>query len=228
MGELNHNDSLRSRFLAFGLNTFEDVEVIELLLGLTVDNRTHRQDAETLVRQYSGLSGIINTAQTGFSNNRIKEEHLFGLRLPYESANRYLYDGLRQRPLMNCAQAVVDYLSHSMRGLKVEHFRVLYLDATNQLIDEEDLSKGTVGQAMVYPREVIKSALEHHASGLIIAHNHPSGNRRPSADDTRITERLSGAASLFDIEVHDHIIVAGESYYSFADAGLLNNKNQTS
>ena len=116
---------------------------------------------------------------------------------------------------------VVDYLSHSMNGLKVEHFRTLYLNSMNRVIKDDIVSKGTVGQAIVYPREVIRSALEYQAAGLIFAHNHSSGNTQPSGDDIAMTKRLCNAAKLFDIKVHDHIIVAGSEHYSFADKGLI-------
>ena len=213
---------LEARFLQNGFNNCEDVEIIELLLRVQLNTLDHRFEAQELLDHYGSLSRVIDAAaDTPFDGSPISMDYRLGLRLPHEIANRYLYEKVKYGPPLSSPQEVVDYLSHSMRGLKVEHFKVLYMNGMNRLIDEEDLFKGTVGQAIVYPREVMKSALEHHASGLIIAHNHASGDPKPSTDDLKITGRLSAAAKLFDITVHDHIIIGGNGYFSFQEKGLL-------
>lgn len=216
------NSELSRKFLGDGLNRFENVEVLELLLSFQLDSLNHQYDAQELLNHYGSLSEVIDAAtDTPFDGSPIRKDYRLGLRLPHEIANRYLLDSLKQRPLVGSPESVVDYLTHSMKGLTREHFKVLYLDGMNRLIADEDVSSGTVGQAVVYPREVMKSALRHSAAGLILAHNHVSGNPKPSQDDLRITERLSHAASLFDIVVHDHILIGGNSYFSFADKGLI-------
>ena len=216
------NTGLEAKFLKDGFYNCEDVEIIELLLRLHLDTLDHRFEAHELLEHYGSLSGVIDAAaDTPFDGSPIRKDYRLGLRLPHEIANRYLHQKIRSGPPLVSPRDVVDYLSHSMRGLKVEHFRVLYLNGMNRLMDEEDLFKGTVGQAIVYPREVMKSALQRNASALIFAHNHASGDPKPSTDDVRITERLSNAASLFDIVVQDHIIIGGSSYFSFADEGLI-------
>jgi len=108
-----------------------------------------------------------------------------------------------------------------MRGLKTEHFKVIYLNGRNMVLADKYISKGSLTTAAVYPREVIKSALRYDAAALIFAHNHPSGNPNPSQDDLKLTKKLCDAANLLDIHVHDHIIVAGNEYYSFADSRLV-------
>ena len=108
-----------------------------------------------------------------------------------------------------------------MRGLDREHFRVIYLNGMNSLIGDETLSAGTVNQAMVYPREVVRSALAKNAVSLIIAHNHVSGNPKPSADDVKITCRLKDSCDLVGISLLDHIIIGGDRHYSFAKEGLM-------
>ena len=213
---------LEAKFLKNGFYNCEDVEIIELLLRLQLDTLDHRFEAQELLDYYGSLSGVIDAASdTPFDGSPIRKDYRLGLRLPHEVANRYLYEKIRYGPPLDSPRDVVDYLSHSMRGLKVEHFRVLYLNGGNRLIAEEDLFKGTVGQAIVYPREVMKSALHRNASALIFAHNHASGDPKPSTDDVKITERLSAAAHLLDIKIHDHVIIAGSSYFSFADKGLI-------
>ena len=216
------NTGLVAKFLKNGFYNCEDVEIIELLLRLHLDSLDYRFEAQVLLDHYGSLSKVIDAAaDTPFDGSPIRNDYRLGLRLPHEIANRYLFDRLKQRPLVGSPESVVDYLTHSMKGLKREHFKVLYLDGMNRLIADEDVSTGTVGQAMVYPREVMKSALRHSAAGLILAHNHVSGDPKPSQDDIRITEKLSNAASLFDIVVHDHILIGGNSYFSFADKGLI-------
>ena len=151
----------------------------------------------------------------------VSEDYLFGLRLPHEMANRYLSDKLSQKPIINSSESLVSYLNHSMRGLEIEHFKVIYLNGRNMCMGDEYVSKGTLTTAAIYPREVMKSALKHNAAALIFAHNHPSGNSNPSVDDLTITKRLCEAAKMLEIQVHDHIIIAGNCYYSFADKGLI-------
>lgn len=217
-----NNDALHRQYLKHGLSGFEDTEVLELLLSLQLDSVNHEHEARELLHKYGGLSNIIDLAADPRGNGSpLREEYLLGLRLPHDLATYYLRDQLVELPLLDSPQLVIDYLSHSMRGLKVEHFKVLYLNGMNKLILDEDIAQGTVGEAMVYTREVMRSALEHHARGLIFAHNHVSGDPKPSQDDLRITERLSDAAKLFDMTVHDHIIIGGNGYYSFQERGLL-------
>ena len=215
-------DRLLQRFMKHGLDTFEDIEVLELLLGLRLDSKTHRSTARSLLRHYKNLSQIIDASlEERITLRGFKEDYLLGLRLPHEVATRYLREKSRERPVGDSVNSVLDYLKHSMRRLKKEHFKVIFLDSKNRIIADEDLFKGTVNTAPVYPREVLKAALRHDATALVIAHNHLSGDPEPSDMDKRITEQLYNAASLLEIRVYDHIIIADNSFYSFAGAGLI-------
>jgi len=219
------NSQLENRIIRHGLSDFDDVEVLDLLLRLHLNETSQIPYAEKMLNKYTSLSNIIDTIRDNPEDiPEINGDYLLGLKLPYEMANRYLFDKVKQQPIFHQPVEVVKYLNHSMRGLKKEHFRVLYLNNMNKLIAEEDISIGTVNKAPVYPREVLKSALRFNATGLIFAHNHVSGNLRPSNDDIKITEKLYSAAKALDISVYDHIIVAGNDYFSFLNQGLIQNK----
>lgn len=220
--EKMNNGDLHRQYLKHGLSGFEDTEVLELLLSLQLDSVNHEYEAREFLHKYGNLSNIIDfaTDQSG-NGSPLQEEYRLGLRLPHDLANRYLSDQLMQGQPLNSPSAVVDYLTHSMRGRKVEHFKVLYLNGRNSLIHDEDISKGTVGHTSVYPREVMRSALECQASGLIFAHNHNSGDPQPSEDDIEMTKKLRDAANLFEMTVHDHIIIGGNGYFSFQERGLI-------
>lgn len=209
--------------MQYGLKTLNDLEVVELLLGLRLDQNSYRSHAEKLFKNHSTLSDVMDASLNGMGNlSLFKEEpYHFGLRLPYEVANRYLFQKAQENPIINSSDAVLDYLKHSMRSLRVEHFKVLYLNGRNMLIKDEDVSKGTLTTAAVYPREVIKSALKYDAAALVFAHNHISGNPRPSQNDIDITNKLCDAADLFDIRVHDHIIVTQDNYFNFSDSDYM-------
>jgi len=125
------------------------------------------------------------------------------------------------RAFFGSSQAVFDYLFHSMRDLKREIFKVLFLNRKNELILDRDVFFGTLSGSAVYPREIMTLALEHKAAGLVFVHNHPSGDPSPSAEDKRLTRDLVWAAKLLTVQVLDHIIIGNNTYYSFADDGLI-------
>ena len=132
-----------------------------------------------------------------------------------------LREGTRKRPVLGSWQSVMDYLHADMAHIMFERFRVLFLDTKNNLLTDEVLGQGTVNQAPVYVREVIKRALELGASAVILVHNHPSGDTKPSRDDIRLTEEVVKAGKPLGIAVHDHLIIGANGHTSFATLGLL-------
>ena len=138
-----------------------------------------------------------------------------------EVARRFLKDRIIAKPVCSSAQEIFDYLYHSMRDLKKEVFEALYLNSQNQIIDIDDLCQGTVSASAVSPREVMERALRHGAVSLVFAHNHPSGNPRPSAADKQVTRDLVYAAAVMQIKVLDHVIIGDNRYFSFAAEGLI-------
>jgi DNA repair protein RadC len=143
------------------------------------------------------------------------------IKVAQELADRMLTRPLRRRSVLSSWSAVVAHLRTVMVGAPREHFRVLFLDKRNRLISDEVLGFGTVDHAPVYPREVVRRALELHASALVIAHNHPSADPNPSGADVEMTRKLVDAARALGIAIHDHIIVAGEDVTSLKALGLM-------
>lgn len=223
---MSRNQGLEKKFLKYGLSTFENVEILDLLLSLRIDNKSHRALGERLDIHYSTLSEILDESPDELRKvYGFKEQYLLGLYLPHQVANRYLYEKAKEKPIIRSSDAVFDYLKHSMSGLKVEYLKVIFLNGMNSIIANEDMSHGTLNYALVYPREIIKAALKHNAAAMILAHNHPAGNLNPSQEDIKLTRTLRDASKLMDIIVLDHIIIANDKYFSFAESGYMNGKN---
>jgi DNA repair protein RadC len=155
----------------------------------------------------------------------IGPHNFFGIKLVQEVAREFLKEKILKKPICKSSKEVFDYLYHSMRDLKKEIFKVLFLDGKNQPIDIEDLFEGTLNLSSVYPREIIKSAIKHNAVSLIFVHNHPSGSPEPSSSDKEITKELIAASNTMQIKVLDHIIIGDNKYFSFADEGLIEEYN---
>lgn len=136
-------------------------------------------------------------------------------------SRHYLSEQVEAKEFLKSSQAVVDYLKVNLRDRVREVFMVVYLNGRNQILAFEELFEGTLSTSAVYPREVVKGALVNHAAAVVFVHNHPSGNTQPSEEDLQITEKLQTAMNAIDVVVHDHIIIAGETHFSFADHGLV-------
>ena len=217
---------VKDRMINYGIESFSDIEALSILLSLKTDPRGFHNLAGNLIDCCGSFNGVINAAREGppaFPNKF--NPNIFGLRLPHEITDKYLKTKINTTRYLDNPDNVIEYLKHSMQGLPVEQFRVLYLNGRNQIINEEYQTNGTVCHASVYPREVVKTALRYNSSAMILAHNHPSGNLQPSRDDIKLTDRIYSAAKLFDIAIHDHLIITNNGYFSFADKNLIPNFN---
>ncbi len=219
---LGHRSRLKQKFLDAGIGGFLDYEVIELLLTLGTPRRDCKQQAKQALKKFKTLSAVLEASQEDLLEVKgIGPANIFGIRLIQEVSRRFLKERMLSLPVCHSSQEVFDFLFHSLRDAKTEKFKVLFLDAKNQVIEEKTLSEGTVDSSAVYPREIIKAALRHHASSLIFAHNHPSGDPAPSSCDREITKELVFAFQTVQICVLDHIIIGHNRYFSFADQGLI-------
>ena len=217
-----HRGRLRERFMKSGVEGFHDYEIVELLLTLGTPRRDCKQQAKEAIKRFKTLRGVFEASAAELQEiEGIGPHNAFGIRLVQEVARKFLKERILERPIYSSSKEVFDYLYHTMRGLKKETFKVLFLDAKNRVTEEEDLFEGTLNVSSVYPREVVKSALGHHAASLIFVHNHPSGNPDPSRSDREITQDLVFAGSIMQIKVLDHIIIGDNRYFSFADEGLI-------
>jgi len=220
--ESGHRTRLRAKFLRGGLNGFLDYEIIELLLTLGTPRRNCKEQAREAMKRFRSLSGVLEAAEDELQEIQgIGPHNVFGIRFIQEVSRRFLKEKMMRRPYCRSSKEVFDYLYHSLRDLRKEKFKILFLDAKNQILEEKTLFEGTVDSSAVYPREIMKEALRHHASSLIFVHNHPSGDPEPSACDREITRDLVLAAGLMQLKVLDHIIIGNNCFYSFADQGLI-------
>jgi len=205
-----------------GLERFSDEEVIEFLLTLGTPRGDQKIPAREALKTFGNLSGVLSAPQEQLTRIKgIGPKNALYLGLVHQVAGRYLKDRISGKQFFGSSQAVFDYLFHSMRDLKREVFKVLFLTRKNELITDRDLFKGGLTGSAVYPREVVSLALEYKAASLVFVHNHPSGDPTPSPEDQRLTRDLVWAARLLTVQVLDHVIIGNNTYYSFADQGAI-------
>jgi len=217
-----HRHRLRERFLVSGLEGFLDYEVIELLLTLGTPRRDCKQAAKEALKRFKNLQGVMEASQEELCQvPGIGPKNLIGIKLIHAVARRFLEKKLVGKHPIRSSRELFDYLYHRFRDKPKECFSVVFLDAQNQVLAVETLFEGTLTASSVYPREVIQAALRHHAAGMVLAHNHPSGQPRPSRSDMDITRDLVHACRVMGIRVLEHLIIGDNLYYSFADHGHI-------
>ncbi len=179
-----HRRRLREKFLKSGLTGFHDYEIVELLLSLGTPRRDCKPAAKAAIERFKTLRGVLEAPiEELLEIDGIGPHSAFGIKLMQEVAREFLKSRIMERPFYQSSQAVFDYLYHSMRDLKKEVFKVIFLNSQNQILDTVDLFQGTVNSSSVSIREVVEGAIKYNASGLIFVHNHPSGNPEPSPSD---------------------------------------------
>ena len=222
-----HRQRLRERFLSSGLDGFHDYEVIEILLTLGMPRKDCKDAAKEALSRFKTLQGVLEAAPDELCRVAgIGPKNLFGIKLIKAVADRYLKKKLIHKDAINDSKALFDYLYHSIGDKNREFFKVIFLDSKNQIIAADTLSEGTLTASSVYPREVIQQALRHDAAALIFAHNHPSGDPKPSSEDVAITRQLVFACKTMGLVAHEHIVIGDNRYYSFADQGYIERMNR--
>jgi DNA repair protein RadC len=217
-----HRLRLRDKFLMAGLDGFLDYEIIELLLTLGTPRKDCKSQAKEAIRRFGSLRKVLEADGKELQSIKgIGPYNILGVQLVQQVARRFLKEKLMEKPFCHSSKEVFDYLYHAMRDLMRERFNVIFLDAKNRVLDEKTIFEGTVDSSAVYPREIMKAALQHNASSLIFIHNHPSGDPAPSESDKEITRELVCASGVMQIRVLDHIIIGNNCYFSFADKGLI-------
>ena len=221
-----HRERLREKFNQSGLTAFLDYEIVELLLTLGTSRRDCKPQAKEAIERFKTLRRVLEASPEELQNIKgITPYNTFVIKFVQELAREFLKEQLLNKPYCKSSREVFDYLYHSMRDLKKETFKVIFVNAQNQVIEVENLFEGTLNASAVYPREIIERAIKHNAAALVFAHNHPSGNPEPSDTDKQITQDLVFAASTMQMKVLDHIIIGDNSYFSFADEGLIEEYN---
>jgi DNA repair protein RadC len=217
-----HRARLRKRLLEGGAEALADHEVIEFLLMNARPRIDTKPIARALLKRYGSLAGVLNADPKALAGHaQMGEASAAALKIVALAARRLARSQVQEKPVLGSWQALLDYLHIDMAHLTVERVRVLYLNAQNRLIHDEHVCDGSIDEAAIHPREVIRRALDLGATALILVHNHPSGSPDPSRADIQITGRIAEAGRLLGITVHDHVIVGREGHVSLKAKGLI-------
>jgi DNA repair protein RadC len=212
----------REKLLAQGAGALADAELLALLLRTGTAGKSVLQLAGELIELGGGLAGLLHLEPAALVRVKgLGPAKRAELAAVLELARRSLAETMAQRPVFESPQQVKDYLRLSIGRLDHEVFALLFLDAQHRLIRRDDLFRGTLSQTSVYPREVVKRALELNAAAVVLAHNHPSGHAEPSRADEALTQTLRSALALVDVRVLDHLVVGRDAVVSFAERGLM-------
>ncbi len=217
-----HRARLRNRFLLGGAGALQDYELLELLLTFAIPYSDVKPLAKSLIAHFGSFTRVFDATPEALAEvPGIREYSAVLIRLVKACAEYYLKEGVLDRQKISSLSTLVDYCRTAMGGLADEQFRVIFLNSQNEIIAAEIVQEGTVNQTVVYPRKVLELALKHKATGLILVHNHPSGNLTPSAADLELTRSLVKASRALNLTVHDHLIIGRHGYLSLAEKGLL-------
>lgn len=217
-----HRARLRRRLLDGGADALADYEVLEYLLFAAQSRGDTKPIAKALIARFGSLAKVLNADPATLTQvDGMGEASAAALRIVAVAARRMAFREVEQQPVLGSWQALIDYLHIDMAHLTVERVRVLYLNAQNRLILDHHAGDGSVDEAAIHPREVIRRALDVGATALILVHNHPSGSPQPSRADIQITQRIAEAGRLLGVTVHDHVIVGREGHISLRAQGLV-------
>lgn len=218
----DHRKRLRARFMDGGAEALPDYEMLELVLFRTIPRQDVKPLARALLDRFGDFNGVLSASPARLKDiSGVGDVVVEELKIVEAAAHRLSRSRVIKRPVVSSWEALLDYCHTTMSHRETEQFRVLYLDRRNVLIADEAVAEGTVGHVPVYPREVVRRALDLGASALILVHNHPSGDPTPSPEDISMTERVRDAAAALEIELHDHIIIGKSREVSFRSDGYL-------
>jgi len=217
-----HRERLRRRFREAGADALSDYELLELLLFRALPRRDVKPLAKALLERFGSFAEAVSASQARLAEVKgLGDAAIAELKIVQAAASRLLRGAVKKRPVLSSWSTVLDYCRTAQAFADREQFRVLFLDKRNQLIADELQQIGTVDHTPVYPREVVKRALELSATAIILVHNHPSGDPTPSRADIQMTQQIIAVAAPLGIDVHDHIIVGKEGHASLKGLKLI-------
>jgi len=217
-----HRARLRTRLFEGGPDALLDHELVEYLLALAIPRRDTKPLAKKLLKEFGGFGRLLSADPKRIASvGKISESAAAALKIAHAAANRMLEARAKAEPVLGSWQALLDYLRVDMAHEAIERVRVLFLNSKNMLIANEPMWEGSVDESAVHIREVLKRALDLHATAIIIVHNHPSGDPTPSRQDISLTRDLVEAARHLKIQVHDHVIIGAEGHRSLKAMGLI-------
>ena len=219
---LNHRDRLRDKLARRGADAFEDYELLELFLFQVLPRIDTRPIAKRLIKRFGSLAETVAAPVPALTQVQgVGETTARHLKLLHQVSVRVGRSSILNRPVLSSWNALLDYCRSAMQFEGREQFRVLFLNQKNRLLADEVMSQGTVDRAAVYPREIVRRALVHDATAIILAHNHPSGDPTPSPQDEQLTKAIVETCRSINVTVHDHLVVGREDVVSFKMLGLL-------
>lgn len=219
---LGHRKRLRERFLKSAPGSLPDYELLEIILFAAKPRSDVKPLAKKLLSEFGSISKVLSAPVNDLRKiTEMGDGAIAALKAAQEASLRVLQEKVAEKPILQSWKALLDYCRASMGHNKKEQFRIFFLDKKNKLIADELQQEGTVDHTPVYPREVVKRALELGASAIILVHNHPSGDVTPSRSDIDMTKYIMQASTPLNVIVHDHIIVAADNHYSFKSNGLI-------
>jgi DNA repair protein RadC len=219
---IGHRARLRQKLAGSGGDALHDHELIEYLLALAIPRRDTKPLAKALLREFGGIGGLMAADWQAIARvPGMGDTSIAAIKIVHATLLRMLKNEVAQRPVLASWQALLDYLRADMAYLPVERVRVLHLNSRNMLIRDEHMGDGSIDQAAIYTREVIRRAIDLGSSALILVHNHPSGAPEPSRQDIEITRQIAEAGKRLNISVHDHIIIGSQGHSSLRAMGLL-------
>ncbi len=217
-----HRRRLRDRFLKGGNDALHDYELLELMLFMAQPRRDMKPVAKALLDRFGGFAEVITAdPETLRRVPGVGDAAVAALKTAEAASIRLTREQVDKRPVINSWDRLLDYCRTVLAHGRTERFHVLFLDQKNRLIADERQQEGTVDHTPLYPREVVKRALDHGACALILVHNHPSGDLKPSRADVEMTRKVQEAARPLGVTVHDHVVVGRTGHTSFKASGLL-------
>jgi DNA repair protein RadC len=217
-----HRARLRKRLIEGGGEALLDHELIEYLLALAIPRRDTKPLAKALLHEFGGIGGLLSADPEAIARNGgVGEGAVAALKIVQAASLRMLREKVKEQPVLASWQALLDYLRADMAHITIERVRVLHLNSRNMLIRDEVMSEGSVDQAAVHVREVIRRAIDLGSAAIILVHNHPSGDPSPSRADISLTRDIAEAGKKLGIAVHDHVIIGASGHSSMRGMGLL-------
>lgn len=217
-----HRRRLRDRYLKGGIDGLADYEILELLLTFTIPRKDVKPVAKRLIKLFGSLPGVFDAAISDIMKvEGIGEVSAIQIKLLRDVCTRYLEETMISGDVMSNPAAVHEFSRARIGGSPVELFMIIFVNAKNEVTGYEIIGEGSIDNVAVYPRKIVKSAIERNASGLILVHNHPSGHPEPSESDRTLTREIVNASRSLELRILDHLVVTRNDYYSFMDRGLM-------
>ncbi len=220
---IGHRQRLRERFLKDEGRSMADYELLEFLLTLAIPRRDVKELAKGLIKEFGSFAKVLSAPQNQLAEYGLSQTTIAALKVIKAAATKMSWQELagKDEPIISNFDYMVEYCRMAIGYSDIEEFRVLFLNANLKIIKEEVMQRGTVNNVAVHPREVVKAALENGAMSVILFHNHPGGNPKPSRNDIEITKQIAEALNPLGIKLQDHIIITNDNHFSFRENGLL-------